>query len=388
MLKASLKKIVLLAVFLETSVLLFSEVPSYKIDFSKGNILDKTTAVNEASKQGDISLGIKAIDFALQEYDTLGEDSDLISLLIAGLKAINTDSHNMQSAELSKRIAKVFTTFKNNNVRISVLERMTLFPSDESVSLINSFISENAKNKVPMNNVLQSAIESIGKIGNNSSFILLLAIILDNVWPDSSKQIEASFGSLANNDQNDIIKLLSKVSIGEKLKILQLVSKNEKISKNIKGNVAENALAESITISGDISSVSKDQINLQLLSLQLLADSKWTRAASLISDFFTVAKNEYDNNLMSAEKFATTIINVATIGSSDIGNILSTYLDSLNKSMEQGNAPATTVILAVIKSLGSLGDKTAFDYLLYVTYLDYPEVVTSAAKEALANLKW
>ena len=91
---------------------------------------------------------------------------------------------------------------------------------------------------------------------------------------------------------------------------------------------------------------------------------------------------------MSAEKFATTIINVATIGSSDIGNILSTYLDSLNKSMEQGNAPATTVILAVIKSLGSLGDKTAFDYLLYVTYLDYPEVVTSAAKEALANLKW
>src|SRR5574344_1830978 len=237
MLKASLKKIVLLAVFLETSVLLFSEVPSYKIDFSKGNILDKTTAVNEASKQGDISLGIKAIDFSLQEYEILGEDSDLISLLVAGLKAINTDPHNGQTTELSKKIAKVFTTFKNDNVKIAVLERMTLFPSDESVSIINSFISENAKNQVPMNNVLQSAIESIGKIGNNSSFILLLAIILDNVWPDSSKQIESSFGSLANNDQNDIIKLLSKVSIGEKLKILQLVSKNEKISKNIKGKI-------------------------------------------------------------------------------------------------------------------------------------------------------
>jgi len=388
MLKVSLKKFILLEVFAGISFLMFSEVPSYKIEFSKGNIQDKTESVNEAAKQGDISLGIKAIDFSLQEYEILGEDSDLISLLVAGLNAINTDPHNGQTTELSKKIAKVFTTFKNDNVRISVLERMKLFPSDESVSLINSFISENAKNKVPMNNVLQSAIESIGKIGNNSSFILLLAIILDNVWPDSSKQIESSFGSLANNDQNDIIKLLSKVSIGEKLKILQLVSKNENISKNIKGNVAENALAESITISGDISSVSKDQINLQLLSLQLLADSKWTRAATLISDYFTVAKNEYENNLMSAEDFSTVISNSAAVGSSDIGNILSTYLDSLNKSMDQGNAPVNTVVLAVIKSLGSLGNKTAFDYLLYVTYLDYPEVVTSAAKEALANLKW
>jgi len=35
-----------------------------------------------------------------------------------------------------------------------------------------------------------------------------------------------------------------------------------------------------------------------------------------------------------------------------------------------------------------LGDKMAFDNLLYVTYLPYSEQITSAASIALAGLKW
>jgi hypothetical protein len=46
------------------------------------------------------------------------------------------------------------------------------------------------------------------------------------------------------------------------------------------------------------------------------------------------------------------------------------------------------VLLAVIESLGALGDKAAFDNLLYVTYLPYPETITTAARTALAGLKW
>jgi hypothetical protein len=64
------------------------------------------------------------------------------------------------------------------------------------------------------------------------------------------------------------------------------------------------------------------------------------------------------------------------------------YLDSLNKEMEKGTVPSKQVVLAVITALGGLGDKTAFDYLLYVTYLEYPEEVIAAARDALAKLKW
>ena len=52
------------------------------------------------------------------------------------------------------------------------------------------------------------------------------------------------------------------------------------------------------------------------------------------------------------------------------------------------DTPEEAVVLSVIKALGGLGDKAAFDYLLYATYLDYPSDVTDAARLALAKLKW
>ena len=46
------------------------------------------------------------------------------------------------------------------------------------------------------------------------------------------------------------------------------------------------------------------------------------------------------------------------------------------------------VVIAVINTLGAIGDKTAIDSLLDVTYLTYPESVLSAAQNALLELKW
>lgn len=42
----------------------------------------------------------------------------------------------------------------------------------------------------------------------------------------------------------------------------------------------------------------------------------------------------------------------------------------------------------MIDSLAKLGDKSAFDYLLYVGYLEYPESIKKAARDALSGLKW
>ena len=69
-------------------------------------------------------------------------------------------------------------------------------------------------------------------------------------------------------------------------------------------------------------------------------------------------------------------------------------LSECNGKVEQagkdGNAsmPAKSVVLALISALGELGDKTAFDTLLFVTYLSYPLDVIDAAKASLAKLNW
>jgi hypothetical protein len=43
-------------------------------------------------------------------------------------------------------------------------------------------------------------------------------------------------------------------------------------------------------------------------------------------------------------------------------------------------------VLAVIQNLGSLGDKVAFDYLLYARLLDYSDSIKKAAQESLNQL--
>ena len=82
---------------------------------------------------------------------------------------------------------------------------------------------------------------------------------------------------------------------------------------------------------------------------------------------------------------------IACMGSmqaNEAAQALSIFLGLLNSETEQKKTYNEQLLLAVIKSLGELGDKTAFDYLLYVGYLEYPETVKQASRDALARLNW
>ena len=360
-------------------------VPLYEINYIKGDIKQKTQAVIDAGDQGDLTLSVKAIDFAIAVHEVLGDDPDLVSLLQVAIQTIGIDPQKGQIPGLSEKLAEVFKTFQSDAIRVAALDRITLFPSTESITLINSYISNCAIQKAAMTPVLLKAINTIGRIGNGSSFSLLFAIVLDDIWPPYSNQIEYSLGYLANRSEKEILSVYGSATLDKKLRIVQIVSKNENIVQNIKGDVAQNALAESIT---NVGNITNEQINIQVISVQAIADTHWTRAAFLVTDFFKVAKKEYENGLLPEDQFAQIILNAASVASTDTCQILSSYLDSLNKDMEKGKVPSKQVILATIRALGGLGDKTAFDYLLYVTYLDYPEDVISSARDALAKLKW
>ena len=65
---------------------------------------------------------------------------------------------------------------------------------------------------------------------------------------------------------------------------------------------------------------------------------------------------------------------------------LALYLDILNSDVENGKKVEDNIVLAVIRSLGELGDNVAFDYLLYAGYLDYSDSIKKAARESLNRL--
>ena len=91
---------------------------------------------------------------------------------------------------------------------------------------------------------------------------------------------------------------------------------------------------------------------------------------------------------MNEVQFKTVILALANTSPIESVPLLTAYLEDLNNLTEKGNVVSSDVILAVIKSLGTIGDKSAFDSLLAVTYLNYSEQVLSAARAALSGLRW
>lgn len=366
----------------------FAQAHTYEIEYIKGNFSQKTQAVKKASEVGDFSLPIEAINFCVGVEQKLGDDDrDLNMLIETSVRCLkNNTTYSME--EISQLLCSVFKSFSNSNVRIAVLEKLEEFPSSYSLELLNGYIYDRCQNVTPMDDVLKKAFFSVKNVGNSVSFWYLFSADVLGLWPEHSALLQASYSPMAASCEVEVLDLFSKVNAEQKEYILSVISKNSEFPAKIQGEVAENALSETISSYGEKKEFSEAEIKLQLSALDLLARTKWTRASSMASSYFTVARYEYENGMIDDSQFCKVISDVTTIASGDTCVVLSQYLDFLNKSKESGSAPVKAVVLSVINALGELGNKSAFDYLLYVTYLDYGEDVVTAARNALSKLKW
>ena len=355
-----------------------------RLDFIKGDIKAKTAAVKEAAEKGDYSLCIKGMDFAMENAELLLNDEDTIALLNESILSIQKNSL-LSDSDVSSKLCDVFKTYTSDTVKENVISRFKTFPSNAAVSIVNAYISQAIQNSVPMTQTVRTSIQFLKTNGNTTSFRLLFVADVLDVWNQEHDFIAGAWGPLANNSESEILQLLSGADMDEKLAILNAVKENPYVLKKIKGEVAENALSEAIY---NVDDSSQSVIKLQLASFKLISDSMWTRASSLSLSYFQIAKKEYESGYITALDFCSVIEGLTHVATAKTGEVLSQYLDLLNRSMEAKSAPEKVVVLSVINALGGLGDKTAFDSLLYVTYLEYPEEVISCARNALAKLKW
>jgi hypothetical protein len=67
---------------------------------------------------------------------------------------------------------------------------------------------------------------------------------------------------------------------------------------------------------------------------------------------------------------------------------LTQYLVLVNSYTEKNKGFDERIVMAIVANLGALGDKVAFDDLMYTQYLSYSPSVKKAARSALDKLKW
>ncbi|HNY22932.1 MAG TPA: hypothetical protein PKO22_12370, partial [Treponemataceae bacterium] len=130
------------------------------------------------------------------------------------------------------------------------------------------------------------------------------------------------------------------------------------------------------------------RIGLLKDSMADLKRLRWSQAGSAVTKYFYSVQADYKIGKMGIDRLIPVINCMGSMQSNEAAQALSIFLGLLNSETEQKKTYNEQLMLAVIQALGDLGDKTAFDYLLYIGYLDYPESVKKASRDALARLEW
>lgn len=393
-----MKKIAFLFILFSQVFFLFAQNADNEklIKFIKGNISEKTSAVREASGAESILLALKAIDFSLENKDLLGNDRELEGLAVAAILSISPDyiknANDSQKSIIVSQFINLFNKFSTSNtVAIATLTKYSslyeYLQDRQFVETLNFFLKSQEIKKTD-ESVMKSVFNTLQLIGNSETFLILYDIFDDKNYAHLKNEIENTLVSLSFISQNEIIGLLETADIKDLSQIFKIIKKNSKISKNYVCDVSEKVISKSILLLGSSSFVSQKDILVQLEALNNLSDNKWTRASLVAVSYFQFAKKIYNQNLMTETQFESVINCLSNVSPVDAVIPLTAYLEELNRQKENETDVSSAIVLSVIKTLGAIGDKSAFDSLLAVTYLDYDESILSAARKALSGLRW
>jgi hypothetical protein len=338
-----------------------------------------------------------ALNFSLQNVEILRGDPDLINVTVIAARGLG----NTNQVRSIDSLWKVFTNFRDSQARIAALEALAVLGKGDGqvVENLNQFLAnQNSLYRSGLDvdiPTLSACITALGVLGQESSFPVLYAALITGYPDPVGTQAMEAMESLPGDIKENLIEILRKNPPGEKLMVFRTALSSSRMSDAEKGAFAETALEIGME-SESYASATTTLIALCSLAVKTLTDFRWTRAAAVTLRYFYQVQSEYQENHGSREqeRLLEVIACLAVMDSSDAAQALSLQLGYLNSQFERTNKDGVpgeydeSLVLGVINALGRLADKIAFDNLHYIGYLDYPERIKAAAREALNNLKW
>ncbi|HOX18890.1 MAG TPA: hypothetical protein PKW82_10570 [Spirochaetales bacterium] len=155
-----------------------------------------------------------------------------------------------------------------------------------------------------------------------------------------------------------------------------------------RGMLAEKALAGALDEPG-ADPVGREIIRaIRFRAARELRVRRWQRASPLAARHFYDILDGWNKGRSPETELIEAIDTLGAMGTNEAAQTLAIFLQFANSEIERGASFDEDVALAVIRNLGQLGDKMAFDYLLYMGYLPWSETVKRAARDALLLLRW
>lgn len=357
-----------------------------KKTFYRGNLQDKIQVISEAATMEENleEIFLSSMDFVVNYGDILKTDDSMIQL--AKITVENLDK--VDKSKVSQFFIDLFPLYDSEIIRNSILNSISKLQINDSK--INILLKDYAFSLLenPQEEPMELLVSTMEQIDDSSFFPVLFKYAASTNVPESvRKQSENVISGFVERYKTDMVSIIEKGSLSEKHLALKIVLNSEKNSDFLRAEIAEKALQVSIIYIGDTNQ-KNELIDFQLSAIRELRRVSWTRSADLVVSFFNFARSEYENESLAEDDYIEIISCVEELATSKASSILSDYLAYFNSQTEQGISCSESVVLAVINALGNLGNKTAFDNLLYVGYLSYSEEIIEASRVALAGLKF
>jgi len=366
---------------------------SFSRNFAIASLDVKMQIIQDAGNSGYSGLGPlyrQAIDYVMDNFSLVDTDQRFRQLAILAVDQLGSAGFT----EGKYSVWKLFDTDEDTGVRISCLNALaTLARGDEEIiGYVNMWFQRQntvfQSGRIPDVYVISAAVRALGELRDQSSFPVLFTTMTVGYTDDIVRSARENLFRLEGELKDSMIGILKESDLAEKKLALEISLATDRLSEKDKGEIAQFAMdvgLHTAAVDNPSRQIARD---IRYIAAVALGQRKWASATDLVVEHFDAVLSEYDRGVTDKRRVVEAIDCLGALGTHEAAVRLTQYLVLLNSYTERLKEFDNTIVLAVIKNLGSLGDKSAFDDLLYAQYLSYSSEVKKAARDALENLKW
>lgn len=365
-------------------------VLSYQRNFVRASIstkLELLAAAPEIPSADMTPLYLDALYFVLSSHGLLGEDRQLAEIACSAIRS----AAECGNPAVLPPIQAVFPLFSDVQVQTAAIGAVASLSGPEDGGFVflrdwfASALDACSRGTYIPPQVLNAALTAFAGLGNADVFPLVFRAATSNLDSSVVAEAEKTIISFQEGFTDNILAIVSEKDPQKTAAAFSFARKNEQLADADLGKIAEEVFRSMLELNTQGNAEAVPVLDEAML---VLTGLKWYQASPLVLQYFYRMQSDYKNGKIGAEKLIPVIDCLGAMGTNEAAQALSIFLGLLNSETEQKKTCNEQLMLSIIHALGDLGDKAAFDYLLYVGYLDYPESVKQASRDALARLKW
>jgi len=368
-------------------------IDTYRRNFVRSSLGTKLELLKEASAYESVNMGPlydTAVQFVLGNIVLLANDPLMRDMAILSVTMIRKYHY----APASDTMWSLFGIYKDNLVRVAILQTLAETAAGNKTILkeMNAYLDNQITlfkaGSPPDAAVLDATVYAVGQLGDSSSFPFLFSAYMASVSLGITSRASTAMAALNGDYAAFLTEVIKTHAPAEKAAALDAGLQKDALPADKRAELAETALAVGVSYQGAMPADQSYMIALRTSAARELTARGWQKASPLAIKHFYDFQIQYTRGQVSKSDFLDSIGLLGAMGTTEAAQALALYLQLINTDTEQGKAMDEQIALAVVSNLGLLGDKIAFDYLLYIGYLQYPESIKKAARDALQKLRW